>query len=301
MKLFVGEIAALTTSLAWSLTSTFFTLAGRRVGAVVTNRVRLFFAAVFLSATHWIVQAEPIPLHAGLDRWFWLTVSGLIGLILGDAFLFQAFVWVGPRISMLMMSLAPVFAGLISWVALSERLSAIQAFGIFLTLAGVTYVVWQGDRNRTDRRNDKQYLKGVLFGVGAAAGQALGLITSKLGLGDGFPALSGTLMRVLSAMIVMWFFTVLRGQAKTTIQSLREDRIARWQLIAGSFVGPYLGIWLSLIAIQQTKVGIASALMSLPPIFLLPISRFVFGERFGWGAVVGTLMAVSGVVVLFLS
>lgn len=301
MNPFMGEIAALTTSLAWSLTSTLFTFASRRVGSVVTNRVRLFFATIFLSLMHWFVHAEFIPLQAGLDRWFWLALSGLIGLVLGDAFLFQAFVWVGPRISMLMMSLAPIFAGLLSWVFLSEHLSIFQVFGIILTIIGVSYVVWQGDGNRTERRNDRQYLKGILFGIGAATGQTIGLITSKIGLRDGFSPLSGTLMRIVFAMLVMWLFTFTRGQAGTTIRALRQDRIAIRQLLAGSFVGPFLGIWLSLVAIQQTKVGIASALMSLPPIFLLPIGRFVFGERFGWGAVVGTLTAVGGVMVLFLS
>jgi drug/metabolite transporter (DMT)-like permease len=47
-------------------------------------------------------------------------------------------------------------------------------------------------------------------------------------------------------------------------------------------------------------VGVASTLMSLPPVFLLPISHFVFGERIGLRAVAGTLVAIIGVAMLLL-
>jgi drug/metabolite transporter (DMT)-like permease len=64
-------------------------------------------------------------------------------------------------------------------------------------------------------------------------------------------------------------------------------------------VGPFLGVWLSLIAIQRTEVGVASTLMGLSPIFLLPIGYLVFSERFGWRAVSGTMIAMVGVWLLF--
>ena len=101
MFLFVGELAALVTSLCWSFTSTFFTLAGRLVGSVVVNRIRLVLAVLFLVLAHFMLR-QPLPVGAAPWRWFWLALSGFFGLVLGDAFLFQAFVWIGPRLSMLM-------------------------------------------------------------------------------------------------------------------------------------------------------------------------------------------------------
>jgi drug/metabolite transporter (DMT)-like permease len=47
-------------------------------------------------------------------------------------------------------------------------------------------------------------------------------------------------------------------------------------------------------------VGVASTLMSLPPIFLLPIGRFVFKETISKRAVTGTIIALAGVAALFL-
>jgi drug/metabolite transporter (DMT)-like permease len=72
-------------------------------------------------------------------------------------------------------------------------------------------------------------------------------------------------------------------------------------LICGALTGPFLGVWLSLIAIQHTSIGVASTLMALPPVFLLPISRLVFAEQIGWRTILGTMVAISGVAMLFLA
>jgi drug/metabolite transporter (DMT)-like permease len=296
----LGQLAALGTSLCFSATSTLFTLAGRRVSALVVNRTRLLLAIAFLLLAHAFL-GEPLPLGAEPFRLFWLGISGVIGLALGDVFLFQAFVWIGPRLAMLMMSLAPVLASLMGWLFLDEVLSAGQMVGIGLTIGGIAWVVLE--RNGTDAvggAHNRQYLLGLLFGLGAAVGQAGGLVTAKFGSVGDFSALSGTLIRMVSAAVVMWVAAALSRQVGLTIRRVRANPQALLYMVGGAFFGPFLGVTLSLYAIQRTPVGIASTLMALPPIFLLPIGRLVFKERFGWQAVTGTLIAILGVSLLFL-
>lgn len=297
--MFLGELAALATSVCWSFTSTFFTLAGRMVGPVVVNRVRLLLALLFLTLSHWLFGI-PLPFGVEAWRWGWLALSGILGLVLGDAFLFQAFVWIGPRLSMLLMSLAPVIATVLAWIFLDEKLSALQLAGIVLTVAGIAWVVARQPGDAATRPHGRTYKLGILCGLGAATGQALGLITAKIGLAGDFPALSGTLMRMLAATAVLWGVTLLLGQARITVQRLRQQPGALRFLLAGAFFGPFIGVTLSLFAVQQTEVGIASTLMALPPIFLIPISRLVFHEQVGRRAVMGTVAAVAGVAMLAL-
>ena len=299
LTLYLGELAALTTAFCWSFTSIFFTLAGRQVGSVVVNRLRLLLATLFLVITHWLL-AMPLPFSAGLERWFWLGLSGIIGLVLGDAFLFQSYVWVGPRLGMLMMSSVPVISTLLAWMFLGETLEISQIIGILLTVSGIAWVVLERSSRRPAQPADPNYIWGILFGLGAAVGQAVGLIAAKKGLGGDFPALSGNFMRMLVAMIVMWGFTLVRGQFRPTMQRLNSHPQAVLRIMGGAFTGPFIGVWLSLVAIQLTQVGIASTLMALPPVFLLPITHYVFKERIGWRAISGTLVAVTGVVVLLL-
>jgi len=297
---YIGELAGLATSILWSGTSTFFTLAGRKIGSLVLNRIRLVMAAIFLVITHWILYGEPLPLGAAGERVIWLSISGVIGLVLGDAFLFQAFVLIGPRLSMLLMSLAPVLATITSWLWLNEVLGWMQVLGIAVTTLGIGFVVVDRPQANHSVEEKRDYVRGVLFGFGGAAGQALGLVTSKLGLGGDFPALSGNVIRMLAAVIVMWILTLLAGQGKLTLQRFFQAGTARYYVLGGAIVGPFLGVWLSLISVQNAEVGVASTLMSLTPIFLLPVGRILFKEQIGWKAVAGTLVALLGVALLFI-
>lgn len=305
----VGQIAALATSFAWSFTSIFFTLAGRRVGPPVVNRTRLLIATLLVIALHWITLGQPVPLGAERFRWGWLALSGLIGFVIGDSFLFQAFVLIGPRLSMLLMALAPVFSTLLGWVILRETLTPVELLGIALAVAGTALVVT--DRPRTHEptpdpatldaaERPRQYAVGLLFGLGAAVGQASGLFFSKLGLVGDFPALSGSLIRLIVATVAIWIITVASRQVRPTVDKLRADPRALLILSGGAVTGPVLGVWLSLVAVKKAPLGIAATLTSLAPVLLIPISYVFFKERIGLRAVVGTLIAVAGTVVLFL-
>ena len=307
-----GEVSALITSLSFAFTATFFTFAGRLVGSSVVNRTRLPFGMVMLILTHWIALGSLFP-DAALDRWLWLSLSGVIGLSLGDAFLFQAFIWIGARLSMLLMSLAPVLAALLAWIFLGETLTPGQTTGILLTTGGIAWVIAEQNRghNQTppggravppttadpERRN---YKTGILFGIGAATGQALGLILSKLGLVGDFSALSGNVIRMLAAASTIWIYALLRKQGKETTHQLTAHPRAILFILGGSIFGPLIGVSFSLLAVQQTEVGIASTLIALTPIFMLPIGAVIFREKFGWQAVAGTLLAITGVAMLFL-
>lgn len=296
---FLGELAGLLTSIAWSGTSVLFTKATQQVGSIIVNRVRVIIALVFLMLLNWAFFGYLLPVQAGLDRWIWFALSGAVGYAVGDLFLFQSFLHIGPQRGMLMMSLAPLLSAGLAWLFFEETLSGVQMLGIAVTLAGVSWVILR-------RRNDinpqfGRTLPGVLFGLGAATGQAVGFVLSKQGLEGGFPALAGNSIRMLAAVLVLWVLAGFQRQAKVTFDSMRAKPKVLGLLAVAAFTGPVLGATLSLFALQNTQVGVASTLVALPPVFLLPVSWIVFKEKFSWSAVAGTLVAIAGVALLFLS
>ena len=256
-------------------------------------------AVLFLLLTHFLVQGVWWPAQIGLYRWFWLGLSGLIGLVLGDAFLFQAFIWIGPRRSMLLMSLVPVISTLFAWIFLGETLSATELVAVGLTVGGIAWVISESTAANGDHTERRHYWLGILAGIGGAMGQALGLIASKKGMGGDFTPLSANLIRMIVAAVVMWSYTLLSGKGGKTLRVLSDSK-ASLALLGGAIVGPFLGVWLSLIAINLTRVGIASTLMALSPILVLLPSVWIFKERVGLQAVVGTLIAMGGVAMIFL-
>lgn len=299
---FTGEFAALGTAILFALGSTLFTLSGRQLGSPLVNRTRLLIAFVVLAGVHWLSFGEPLPSDAHSSAVFWLGLSGFVGLALGDASLFQAFVMIGPRLSMLVMALAPVLGAILAWLFLGEALNAQEIGGIVLAVVGVAIVVTERQgKQKTANTPDstRTYMIGLLFAFGGALGQAGGQVLAKFGLANDFSPLSGTLIRMTVAMLVIWVFAIGQRQVRNGFQRLRANPRATAMVTVAAITGPVIGVWLSLVAVQRTSVGVSSALIALTPVFLLPISFFVFHERISAQAIFGTLVAFGGTVLLF--
>ncbi len=276
-----------------------FTKATRQVGSIIVNRIRVLLALVFLMLLNWTLYGYVLPINAGADRWLWFALSGAIGYALGDVFLFQSFLCIGAQRGMLMMSLAPLMSAGLAWIFFGEVLTGMQMLGVIVTLAGIAWVILR--RNQSKPNQICSPVQGVLFGLGAATGQAVGYVLSKQGLTDNFSPIAGNSIRMLAAVIALWTLASIQGKTRETINSMREKpKVLGWLTMA-AITGPVLGATLSLFALQHTQVGIASTLIALPPVFLLPVSWLVFKEKFDWGAVFGTLIAIGGVALLFLA
>lgn len=292
-----GELAAVVAAALFGLSSTFFTLAGRRVGPSTVNRARLLLASAIAAGLHWFARGEPLPFEASSRAWLWLGLSGVIGLALGDASLFHAYVRIGPALSMLIFSTTPIFTTLLGYTILGERLTALEGLGIAVTLLGILWVVSEPKRREFHSARGS-YRAGILLAAGGALGQALGLLTAKMGLAEGVPAQSANLIRLLAAAVAIWIAALVTGSAGRTHSAFREDPRASLFTLAGTAAGPLIGVWLSLVAIGRAPLGIASTLMGLTPIFLLPIARLVFSEPITYRAVLGTFIALTGAAIL---
>ncbi len=285
--------------MCFSASSIFFTMAAKKYGPMVSNRLRLIIAILLLGLTHWIIFRTPIPIYAETKRWLWLGSSGIIGLAIGDYFLFQAYVLLGPRLGLLFLSLSPALATVLAWLILGETLNVISMVGIILTLSGIAWVVMESSPNGksnthiSDGEHNKDYRKGIIAGIVAAAGQALGVVLAKNGLSNNFSPLSGNVIRMIAAFLALWIVTIIQSQVISTIQRVNNDRSGLLYILIGAVFGPLIGVSLSLFAIQNTNIGIASTIIALPPIFLLPIGHFLFKERITWKAMIGTFIAIG--------
>jgi len=293
-----GELAALFTSFCWTMSAVGFSNATLRLGSQVTNRLRVVLALIALVVINAVLYGKPIPFDAGLERWGWLTISGLVGLALGDAFLFACYRFIGPRLGLLLLSLAPVFGTVIAWQVFGETLTPLQLAGVVVALGGIGWVVFA--RREATGQGQRDWRNGVFFGILAALCQAVGLVLSKQGMAGDFSPFAGTLIRMMAAVASLWALAVLQRQAGSTIRTVRANPQGLKWAVFGAFFGPVMGISASLLSIQHTSVGVASTIMALPPVWMLPISHFFYHDRMTWQSVAGTLVAIGGVAMLFL-
>lgn len=294
---FLGEVAGLVTALLWSGSSIVFSAAAARVGSVHVNIARLIFAAAMLCVVVLLFHLHS-PLSSG--QWMNLAVSGVIGLAIGDSFLFRAYMEMGPRITMLVMSLSPALTAFLAYVALGESLSAQGIAGMAVTIAGIVVVVLE-KRGAVGQDRRTVTTAGILFALGGAAGQALNLLFAKAAFTEGpIDGFYATLIRIAVALAVLLPTMALSGRWRAPVRTFVRDQKALSLTVAGSVLGPFLGITFSLIAISNTSVAIASTLMSMVPILMLPLLRFVSRERLSWRSILGAGIAVAGVALLFL-
>jgi drug/metabolite transporter (DMT)-like permease len=293
---FAGEFAALLTAMLWSGSSLLFAAATVRVGSLQVNVARLMIAAVILGLAVLVMGPET---GLSVRQALLLGSSGVIGLAVGDSFLFRAYQDLGARITMLIMSLAPAFSAVLGYLFLGEKLAGAALGGMAVTLGGIALVVLRWDGRQTAAEVFQS--TGILYAMFASVGQAGGLILAKLAFNEspvnGFYA---AFVRIVASLVVIVPLLLAAGRWGEPLAAFRRDRRALLLTVGGSILGPVLGISLSLIAVTNTSVAIAATLMATVPIMMLPLVRVVHKEVLSWHAVVGALIAVGGVALLFL-
>ena len=114
---------------------------------------------------------------------------------------------------------------------------------------------------------------------------------------DPFPA---SFIRMLTSMAMIWLFAGMRRQFVPTVRAMRNGKAMALSL-GGAIMGPFLGVWMSLVAVRTINAGVAATLNAMTPIFVIPVVMFYYKEKVSLRAFLGALVAVSGVALLILT
>jgi len=306
----IGEYAALLTAVFWTITAIAFESAGKKVGSLSTNLIRLFMAFIFIGIYGQVTRGSFIPFDASAHQWMWLSLSGFVGFVIGDLLLFEAYVVIGSRISMLIMSLTPPITAFFGWLLMDEVLTPQNMLGMFLTLLGIMLVVL--DRKPKNKNTDnnstngtsKNKIKlsypivGILLAFGGAVGQGAGLVLSKYGMQD-FDPFAATQIRVITGLVGFAILFVFMKRWKKIIEAVKNKN-AMTRLSIGAFFGPFLGVSFSLLSVKHTTTGIASTIMAIVPVLIIPPAVIFFKEKITLKEIIGSLIAVGGVAMFFM-
>lgn len=288
----LGEIVALTVAVTWTASAIFFEKAGKNIGSLAVNFIRIIWSFLLLGITLLFTKQTFLPMDATAYQWFWLGLSGVVGLFLGDMFLFKSYIIMGARTSSLIMSTAPILTTIIGWFFLNETLGAKSIVAILISVTGVMIVIVNKNLKV------KVPAKGILYAFLGALGQATGLILSKKGIGD-YDPIAATQIRLVFALI---FFLVMITSTKQwrKVKLAVKNTKGMKDVFLGSFFGGFIGITLSLYAVQQTHTGVASTLMALVPVLIILPSAIVFKEKIAPNHVIGAIISIIGVSLFFL-
>jgi drug/metabolite transporter (DMT)-like permease len=292
---YLGEAAALATALLWTLSSLAWTSAGKFVGAVQVSFIRLVITCGLLLVYGQLVRGRPLPSDASADAWLVLGLSGFVGFFVTDLCLFKAYLLIGPRLALVILSLSPPVASLLSAALLGDWLSAKDWLAMAVTLAGVAWVVFEqpDTSGRLHYVQPHRYGLGIALAVFAALGHATALVLSKRGIGD-YDPFAATFIRVLGSLVGYVPLMTILGRWPGTLRAVRHGR-TMLILTGGAFVGPFLGVAMYMIAVRHAQAGVVATILATMPVLILPFVIFLYRERVSLRAAAGAILSVIGV------
>jgi len=292
-----GELASLGAALIWSCSLSIFSVFGRQVPAAALNLFKNLVAIVCLGCTA-LVLRPPRP-----DHWMdylVLAASGIVGLSLGDTALFAALKRLGAQVTSASQCLAPPIAALIAIFFMNETLSLRELLGLLLTAGAVGALIYFGQRGGAPLASipKKTLVTGLFFALCGALCQGLGIVLQRIAL-QNVHVISGTIIRVAPAILVLVAMNVLRP-VPVSMGAIFVSRKQAMVLTLAAFAGTFVGLILMSLGAKYTKAGIAAALTSTYPLWIIPIARFILKERVSWQSSACTLVAVSGIILMVL-
>ena len=293
----LGEFAALLTAIFWTITSLSFETASNKIGSVAVNILRLIIGLAFLSVYTLISRGYILPLDATRYNWIWLSLSGLVGFVFGDLFLFKSYTMIGSRFSMLIRTLVPPVTAFFSFVILGEKLTLFHYLGMTLTFSGIAMAIFSRP-GKGEKLSLKLAPKGILFAFGGAVGQSLGLVLSKFGMKD-YDPFAATQIRIIAGIFGYILLVTLLARWRI-VMNATHNRSGMILTGIGAFFGPFLGVSFSLVAIKYTEAGIASTIMALVPVFIILPAVILFRQKVTIPEILGSIVSVAGVALFFL-
>lgn len=303
---YIGELISIGVAFSWTATALLSEFGSKRMGNLTLNVLRMSLALLFSLVLFGVVTGNVLPAGASAEAVGWMLLSGCVGYVIGDFCLFQCYIIIGSRFGQLFMTLAPLSAALTAWVTLGQQMTPTSILAMMVTLFGIGIsVLGRGEHHKVSLRLP---LNGVLFAIGAAMCQGIGLVLSKIGMdhfeiADGTPEwllpFSANFYRCIAGVVGFTLLMYFRDGMKP-LRHAFHDRKGLTVAIATTIFGPFVGVGFSLMAVQYTAAGIASTLMAMTPVIIILPSHWLFHEKITWRTVLGALISVLGVSLFFL-
>jgi drug/metabolite transporter (DMT)-like permease len=294
----IGELAAFGTAAAWTLAALFFEQGVKRIGVLSVNFLKVVFSFVLLTITAALLRGMPLPFDAPPRAVIFLALSGIIGFVVTDMFLFTAYGTIGPRIAMLIMALSPPVTAGIAYFFFGERLGSMGALGMGLVITGICMTVFGKQNSVSISKMDNVDKRGYIFAFIASIGQSIGMVLTKAGLGN-YDPVSGTQIREIAAIIGFALVGLVHDRGKGFLKAAKDFDGLKFTA-AGSVFGPYIGVVLSLVAIQRISAGIVSTLIGLTPVIIILPEILIYKKKIKFLEIAGAVVAVIGTAIFFM-
>ena len=293
----IGYFLAIGAAAIWSAVALSATRVVRYFGSYNYNLLRLLGIIVFFFPYVYINWES---LYVNQSIFSAIVLSSIIGIIIGDTFLFVCLKRLGPRRQALLFSMQIPFTIILAEIFLQTLPSITELIGCALIFSGILIAI---QFNRTIPDDDLENIQGnkytgLFAGIGLALCQSIGIILMKPALQTTDPIIVSYL-RVLVAAIIMFgsLFFIKNNQLW---EKMKNIKVTLFSIFLG-FMGMGVGMTMLIYALKYGNPGVISTLSSTMPIMIIPILWVVTRNYAGHLAVVGATLTCVGAGIIFLT
>jgi drug/metabolite transporter (DMT)-like permease len=294
---FTGELLALCVAFLWGLAAVIWTVAGEKISATELNLIKVVIASGLVGLTLLLTRIAYVPLSP-LNLAL-MSLSGLIGIGMGDVALFAAFQRIGPTRTSMIKLLSPLFVSLVAFISLGEKLGIFDLVGMAITILGIILVV--SERLPHSQETPPRFWEGVGLALLATLAEVIGVnFSHQVLVQTPIDPLWGTLLRLVSAAVFLALFVLLtRQRVGSWLKTSDSSRLVKL-ISVGVFCGTFVGLWLQQTVLKTTAAGVAQTFFSASPLFILLIQAAVQRRWPSSRAVGGVLVSMAGIALIFL-
>ena len=293
----IGYLLAICAAAIWSTVALSATRIVRYFGSYNYNLLRLLGIIVIFFPYVYINWES---LYFNQSIFSAIVLSSIIGIIIGDTFLFVCLKRLGPRRQALLFSMQIPFTIILAEVFLQTLPSLTELIGCALIFSGILIAI---QFNRTIPDDDLENIQGnrytgLFAGIGLALCQSIGIILMKPALQTTDPIIVSYL-RVIVAAVIMFgsLFFIKNNQLWDKMKNIK---ITLFSIFLG-FMGMGVGMTMLIYALKYGNPGVISTLSSTMPIMIIPILWIVTKNYAGHLAVVGATLTCIGASIIFLA
>jgi drug/metabolite transporter (DMT)-like permease len=298
--------AALLTTILFSISAVCGHRSAKQIGGTEANFWRAALATTFLAA--WSYSFGKGLAGAAFPAFL---CSGVLGIGIGDVAYFQALPRLGPRLSLLLVQcLTAPLGALIEWWWLGTTLTAWQILFGLTILVGVGIALTPGEHLKSSRR---ELTVGAGFGVLAALGGAGGAVFSRKAYAivhachEHIDPVNAGYQRMLGGLFLagVCLLAVKRREFRVRNSEspgpVLERFLGKWRnvwvwILLNALAGQTVGVSCMQWAFETTPAGVVLPIIAMSPIVVIPIAFLVDGERPSRLSLIGSAVAVVGVI-----
>jgi len=321
----IGEILAILAVITFVGSNVLFRKTEKEASPIFINFVRTAIGTITFIIASLFLGIFLLIFSLPWDLWIILFMSFLFGQVLGDTAYFYAQKTLGTTIALAISMTFPLFTFILSLIFLNRSfeiymISSLLLIGIGITIIGNSKIksncsVSIKNREKSEETNNSSnfssstIFKGILYGLLASIGWAIGLviidyatnrIDSILNL-QGNSSIIGNVIRfpfALSLLAIMVFREKFI-YAKKIMSFTRRRSKETWLLLTiASIIGTSFGAYFYTEAARIAGANIMSLLATSSPLFALPLTYLINKEKITKFGFLGVILTILGVILI---